>query len=555
MSVAWTLRRANGQERSLADWGISDATLRLINLGLDTLELKFGRTDMLASLPFDPDETLVLLRDGTICFRGRITGEKRGAYGSTEGITLVLSGPWWYLKKSTYGQTVRYPVDPFANPAPANPVGLQPGDFTLAQQITSFVVLGMDGLGNSIHSDVMIQDALAFAIAIGAPIAVGTVDAGIYMPKDAQAALTCEDVILRSIRWTPDQSGWWDYSVNPPRINIRSRANRALLSLDIANGEIAQVEINPNRDKMVSAVVIRYIRQNDRINFTFTTQEIDKAGPLAITDINIPLSTTNPVFGHTAGVGALVITINLAGSYMAPDHVDNTGIYYRVVNPEITPVGLAAALYNAYKDPPYEGLIVLAGDDVPATVWLGRTIRVLNGAPAWATAVMDVQQVTLDIFRGRTELTVGLPRQLGPADLVGLLSKLSSNNPTPKAKLLFGGGSPSSPNIPPNNADPRTLFVTQPDIILRDLRGRDIGFPGSFGTYASETFRVFATHDTSVPPVDSTLGPPNTGDVINFHGFIVGKVIVYQDVPNSGPFITPKLYTGYLDDLSHDNGV
>jgi hypothetical protein len=74
----------------------------LVNQGRDVLTLGFAGTDLLGNSPFAPAEILRLDRVvdavATTVFRGRLISETRGAYGATEGLTVQLAGPWWYLE-------------------------------------------------------------------------------------------------------------------------------------------------------------------------------------------------------------------------------------------------------------------------------------------------------------------------------------------------------------------------------------------------------------------------------------------------------------------------
>jgi hypothetical protein len=451
-AVSWTLARANGDTRTFAAWGIKSAAARAVNSVAGGLDLGFGASDLLGNLPFDPDETVLVAADGAPFFRGRIIGETRGAYGSNEGLTLKLADPWWYLQQLIYQHPATVVADWHSNPTPADPAGLQPSDFVTVQKTISQIIVSQDQNLATVNTHDQILDVLNFAIGKGAPIALGTIDPGDSMPRDLARDITCAEMIAKSLRWTPDQAAFWDYSVDPPALNIRTRANRALLSIDIADQNTAQVEINPRRDLVRTGVRINYLRSHQRNNFAFNTVDQDDAGP-------------NP-----AGIGALVVTLELFGSYI------NNGF---LIDEEPTPDGLATRLYNAYSILPFEGRIVLVGDDVdPAAVYLGKTLRILHGAPDWATATMDVQQIAQDLFSGRTELSVGPPTQLGPTDLVGLVRKGRTVAPT-LLNVIGGPGGPNTPTIPPVNGTPRLEFgLPHVDVILRYNESYGSGAPG-----------------------------------------------------------------------------
>ena len=693
-NITWKLRRATGDERTLEEWGISGAIAKFVNQGLDTVDLSFGRADLLSSLPFDPDEELVISRvnqgpdsyayqsngdtngvfyaigtnfgreswtnphtsgrivvtarnlangsvemavdraasnllnssspsdnwfsfdlgagrslqltqysyrarndsadlptgwdlqgsndgsawtaietrtglsftasswqtftlatqsdpyryfrlarhgadaDGanyfglgelelygdldredivTTFFRGRITGENRGAFGSTEGLTLTLSGPWWHLQKLIYQQTIQVVNNGTSNPTPANAAGLQLSDFALVSKPSSDIIVSTDQEGSKVDRKAMITDALNYAIGKGAPIAIGTIDGGIEMPKDNLQDATCAEVIQKSLRWTPDQTTWWDYSVDPPALQVRSRDNRTLLELDIADGDIAQVVINPRRDLIITGVTLNYLRRHQRTNFEFITLDKDEAGP------------------SPAGIGALVATIELYGSYLVENTSDDgSHVVEDVIPQEAAPAGLALALYNAYKDLAYEGQLLVVADEVDDTNYMSRLLRVLNGNPAWAAASMDIQQVSLDLFFGRTELSVGPAKQLGPTDLVGLVRKGRTVAPSITSVLDRGGGTPNSPQFPPNSPDPRTQFGgTKVDVTLNFYYGQDIGFPNSWGPAGGDDVNVKDPSTGSVlENVTAATVLAATGHLYNSHGVLIGAKANYIARPN-----------------------
>lgn len=466
MAIAWTLTRANGDSRTFEAWGIKSALDRRINLALGAVELGFGRADLIGALPFDPGETVLISADGAPYFRGRVIAEKRGAYGSSEQSTVTLADPWWYLENIIFCRPIKVVSDWHSNPLPADAGGLQIGDFVTVSKIASDIVLSETETGSLIDSHDMIEAAINYAISKGAPIAIGVIDDGLDIPREELHDVTCAEVILKSLRWTPDQASWWDYSVDPPELNIRTRANRDLLSIDVDDKATSRVEINPRHDLQLTGVTLNYLRRHQRTDFEFLTLDADTAGP-------------NPL-----GIGALVGTIELYGSYLA----GSTPAV--LVAQETAPAGLALSIYNAYKDLSFEGsLNYLAGD--VSLLYLGRTLRIVHGAPAWAAAVMDIQQAAIDLFAMndddgeyyRVELSVGPPRQLGPSDLVGLVRK-GRTKPPPQiggpSNNPYSGGYPKKPSWDYGNPGIELHWPGgPPDVILHKV---DYSSPPGFGT-------------------------------------------------------------------------
>lgn len=533
--IAWTVARANGDTRTFQEWGIKSAIDRRVSLGRGSVTLDFGRADLLGSLPFDRDETIVVLLDGAAHFRGRVIGEGRGAYGASESAVVTLADPWWYLEKLIFTRLSKFMADPNQNPVPTDPSGLLISDFNVVSKPYSTFIFGNNEIDALLDTRGMILEALNYAISKGAPIAIGTIDAGIQMPVGVARDMTCAEIILKAVNWTPDQTSWWDFSVDPPALNVRKRANRALLSLDVNDGAATRVELNPRYDLVLSGVTINYLRKHERPNFETSTLDTDQAGP-------------DPL-----GFGALITTIELKGSFVSqgPTTADGTPPA-QLIQEEDAPVGLAASIYNAFKDVSFDGSAAFVAGD-PATLFLSKTLRVVNGAPAWAVAVMDIQETSLDLFAlddadgeyYKVDLTVGPPRRLGLTDLFAL-TKRGQLTPTPLAggpgNAPDDGGSPKLPTW--NYGNPKLPAANMHATVIGYHHfGQDVGFPNSYGGYADD--------EIIVVEIEGGLGfstaPPAPGTILEFHGIRIGGANKYHQrsqPPPNGWGIRNDTYAG-----------
>ncbi len=473
MPVSWSLQGANGNGllQSFQQWGIRSAVRVSVNQGVGTLTLGFGAHDIFAASPFEPGESLLVLRDGVPWFRGRVTGEKRGAYGSREGLRVILSDPWWYLEKIIYTEAAQFVDDPNANPAPGDGSGvLQASDFDIVTKPTSEIILGR------VESREQIIQALNYAKAHGAPLDTGTIDDGINVPLDRVRDVTCAELIRKSLRWTPDQAAFWDYSINPPKLHIRSRANRSPQALDLADAAVSEIELTERRDLALSGVTINYVQRNDRFGTRFATLTQDQAGP------------------DPTGLNALIFTQELQGNYLVQDFaVGGYLVATRIVQGQVIPTGIAAIIYAARAIAPWDGRISLVYDDLPDIPWLSHTLRVLHGFGSWSDAFMDPQQVQEDILDGKVDLTVGPPLQLGPSDLLGLVRQAQTQD-----VAIFPGPVPPPvpPLVPPANPPPVFSFGSPPpgfnvDVVLNaDFNAAtNINNPG-YGPVSNDTGRV-----------------------------------------------------------------
>lgn len=472
MAVTWKMTRvATAETRTLEGWGILSARRDLANLGRDTLTLGFGLSDIRGNSPFEANEILRLDRvvetapdtfEATVVFRGRAAAPRRFASGPAEGFSIIVSGPWWYLENVIYTQPLKFvtAAGSLLNPTPASPDGLQITDFPIETRKSSRILLNTDQAGARIGTRVMIIDALTLAIAKGAPIAIGTIDPGISITREELADATCAEIILKCLRWTPDHSSFWDYSVDPPALHIRTKANRALLIVDVDDLEIEEVDINAESDAMLSGVTINFLRRHQRSDFEFLTLEKQVAGP------------------SPEGIGALILTIELYGSYLVQTAAGPPAVV-AIIPQEATPAGIAGTLYNAFSAIAYSGRLRRVSDEAEAEAWTSKTLRVLNGVPDWSDSPMTIQGSSDDIFAGRTELLIGPPRQLGPMDLVGLVRKGRTIAPPITDLLDRNGGTPRSSPFPTRNPDPNLEQPRPPDPPHTNHAASDFGFPGA----------------------------------------------------------------------------
>lgn len=199
--------------------------------------------------------------------------------------------------------------------------------------------------------------------------------------------------------------------------------------------------------------------------------------------------------------------------------------------------------------------------DISDTVWLSQSGRVLGGNPAWALATMDIQQAAEDIFSGRTELTVGAPRQLGPTDLIGLVRK-GRTDPPPLG--VNSGGIPKSDPFPPDTPDPRVIFrpPNKPNVIL--ARHNQFGTPSgvlyesnfdAVNIYDTEGGSLLFSGNLNAFPLSTTI--PNVGDTAEESGVIIGHgpdtSAIVDDVPFGYPPPLPPAptFNVYVDQLHH----
>ena len=87
---------------------------------------------------------------------------------------------------------------------------------------------------------------------------------------------------------------------------------------------------------------------------------------------------------------------------------------------EATPTGLARAIYDAISVLVFDGRVQLTERDPTLPNLLGYTLNLFGGLAAWKTMAAHIQRHEVRLDSGRTLLTFGPPKQLGPDDLVEL---------------------------------------------------------------------------------------------------------------------------------------
>lgn len=91
------------------------------------------------------------------------------------------------------------------------------------------------------------------------------------------------------------------------------------------------------------------------------------------------------------------------------------------VSGEPVPVGLAAAIYDAWSELQYDGHLVFDEGEVVGTIVPGKVLNLTGGHAEWASMRAVVQQTLEDVDNGLTTVTFGPAKHLSPADLVSLL--------------------------------------------------------------------------------------------------------------------------------------
>lgn len=375
MSVSWTIS-SGGIERTLAAWGISQASLVRRSYAADELSFSVKRADILAAPVFAEDVEIILKRAGIAYFIGTVTSRTSSFGAAFEQEDYVVQNAWHQMERMVYQQD-RCVWD---------------ASFAIASsQLSSHVVLGMTTFGGRyVQTTAAMADVVNHALLFGVPITIGSVVGGIDFPMEELRDVTVAEALRRLGAYTPDGVMWTDYSAGIQTLNFGRRATLTAVSIDVLAAEkIVSCSIRARTDLVPKGV-----------RFDIEGAEASPGGYL-VTRI------AQQSAGIPSGPGALLATITLPGA--------GTG------NQAAAPLGLAAQYFTSLQTLQYEGALVLAAREVDGSIRPGAVINLTNGRPEWATMRAMVQTVTEDISAGTTTIEFGPPERLPAQDFVDQL--------------------------------------------------------------------------------------------------------------------------------------
>ena len=212
-----------------------DASLRFENLAPDVLQWTCRTESIDAAETTIPDvgQRIELWNTaGTVrYFRGWVTQARATNYG----VQVVVEGPWQFLQKIDITSSV------------------SSGTNTDFRPTINF---------NESTVKANIEALLTRAIALGAPMIVGTIASTFTIPKLQLSMMSCADVLAELMRWVPDCVGWWDYSgASDPIFNLTRRSGMGTRTFAIGTDPVEDYDLTGRPDLRPSQVVIKYTRR------------------------------------------------------------------------------------------------------------------------------------------------------------------------------------------------------------------------------------------------------------------------------------------------------
>ena len=272
-------------------WKINDVTFAArqlgnlrrtrVNLACDVVTFDAPASAFDDDAIFEYGDDVIIKKDSTRWFLGRVNNIPRLGDPSDERISYEVVGPWWWLENIVFQQSwKRFNTE----------------TETVEYAYKSRVILCQNASGDRINSGQQIAEAIDWAITRGAPISKGTIDPDIEIPWSEEVDISCADVIVKMLRWSPDCVCWFDYTGETPIFYCRKKSNLTAVQMAVDDGSPRQrISITPRYDLQVPGITLRYEQDTEHGDVFYET-------------------ITEETAGDTGEPNSLVSTIELGGS-------------------------------------------------------------------------------------------------------------------------------------------------------------------------------------------------------------------------------------------------
>lgn len=272
-------------------WTLNDSTLAALGLtfaggsfrSCGVSEMRLQRAcDFDTATLFSFGASVLLARDGTPVFSGKVTSNPVAADGATEGQSLVITDAWADLATLVY-------QEPWAFGA---------GTVDLPRAV---VGLGYNAISHEwerITAGAQIREVIAYAIANGVSIQAGAFPTGELMIPSEVANVTCEEMIRLCLKLHPDWIPFLDHSSTPPTFNVVPTGTATVSAFAVS--ELDSLSVVHRTDMLPDAVRVVYELATTIDDEVYRDVVIDKF----------------PVAGPDAGPRVITATIPLAGMQM-----------------------------------------------------------------------------------------------------------------------------------------------------------------------------------------------------------------------------------------------
>ncbi len=217
-----------------ADLVVVSAQVSFESMGMDRLTWTARTEDLAAGETILPevDQQVELYDGATRIFRGWASKPR----GKNYGAVVEIEGPWrWLMKESLTSEQTSY---------------------TSTEDRPTFIF-------NEGSVEDHVTALFARLVALGAPVALGTVDADITIAKQTLSNMSFASALAKLLMWVPDCVAWWDYSgAGTPTFNVTRRGTMGTTSYTAGTDALVDYDLTGRPDQVPSRVELQYVERS-----------------------------------------------------------------------------------------------------------------------------------------------------------------------------------------------------------------------------------------------------------------------------------------------------
>lgn len=272
--------KISGEVFSLSQICASGCVLKLKSLACDELAI-ISPLPQLAAL----NQEIELFSGSVRKFRGRCSDISAKISGSKSSYVYTFKNAWLDLRELPYLQ--KWLCVSHSDSA-YNPVNV----------FKARNLFGLDYDGAKLDSASHIAEIIDYAQSKGASLELGSCEATAQFPAYEARDLTCEQALLRILKWSPDVISYFDYAQDTPVLNLKKRSSLPEKSLE--GLKLKSLQYAPCRDLQVGSVNIIYERTHTIDGESYSSYETDFYPASAQSDAKNCLSFTVELSGRRA---------------------------------------------------------------------------------------------------------------------------------------------------------------------------------------------------------------------------------------------------------------
>lgn len=317
----------DGQEKTMADWGIELASCLGVNRSLYIGQYQLTiPVASIAIAPHFPFEAPVIIRrnrlsatgapntfsGGSIAFQGKRLSAQHQHNGSSARIAYLFVNAWYDLENTIYQQEV-------ANQKTA----VNDLDYPFVSNLTLFEELDDSAVPQLVPltTGQQIQRILQFLLdryaeqGLAAPYQIGTITPAMLLPAFDTQQMTCADAIRKCLELHPEAVFSILYTSTPPTIEVRGRGNTGVATLPYASlssaTNVKEFSIRKRDDLVPRSVIVHYRITHTQNGVDLVSYVTDKYGP------NGQDSDLDP----NSGLRVVIHTLDMTGSSYSAVHL------------------------------------------------------------------------------------------------------------------------------------------------------------------------------------------------------------------------------------------